>query len=108
MVLFRPVHARSGLDPTAGPASEPEFAGFGVAHRHVARLLGRCGRLRPETGPESQVGRGSEALDASQRQMADLVTRTAGWNVPRLDGRGTKYWIERGLAGGAIWPLSSP
>ena len=27
------------------------------------------------------------------------MTRTAGWNVPRLDGRGTKYWVERGLVG---------
>jgi hypothetical protein len=57
--------------------------------------------LRPETEPEPQVGRGSTVLDESQKRVVDLVTQTTGLGgqVPALDGRGTKYWVERGFAG---------
>jgi hypothetical protein len=51
---------------------------------------------RREAGPEPQVGKGSTVLEEGQRRMADLVTQTAG---EPIDGRGTRYWVERSLAG---------
>jgi hypothetical protein len=59
--------------------------------------------LRPKTEPDPQVGRGSEVLDAGQRHVADLMTQTAGLypgtQAQAANGRGTRYWVERGLAG---------
>lgn len=52
--------------------------------------------IRNTPGNEPPIGRGSAVLEAAQERAAEIVTQTAG---EPLDGRGTRFWVTRGLAG---------
>ncbi len=81
------------------PALAPNLNQAGLAWLTgtlVICLGGVAVRKTHEAGPQ-QVGKGSAALEEAQRRAADLVTQTAG--ADSFDGRGTRFWVERGLAG---------
>ncbi|HEY1380402.1 MAG TPA: hypothetical protein VGF55_26610 [Gemmataceae bacterium] len=79
------------------PALHPNLNRAGLAWLTGALFLGLGGAaVRRPADAEPQVGKGSAGLEEVQRQAAVLVTKTAG-EPP--DGRGTRFWVECGLAG---------
>src|SRR5436190_171591 len=52
--------------------------------------------VRKPVDANTPVGKGSAGLEEVQRRAAEFMTQTAG---EPLDGRGTRFWVERALAG---------
>jgi hypothetical protein len=52
--------------------------------------------VRKPADTDAPVGKGSAGLEEVQRRAAEIVTQTAG---EPSDGRGTRFWVERALAG---------
>lgn len=79
------------------PALAPNlnFAGLAWLTGTLFVCLGGAAARRP-ADQDSPVGKGSAVLEEAQRRAAELVEQTAG---PPPDGRDTRFWIERGLAG---------
>jgi hypothetical protein len=52
--------------------------------------------VRKPAEAEPPVGKGSAVLEEGQRRVAEIATQVAG---EPIDGRGTRFWVERALAG---------
>jgi hypothetical protein len=79
------------------PALEPNLNPAGLAWLTGTLFICLAGvAVRKPAEADAQVGKGSAVLEEAQRRAADLVTQAAG---EPADGRGTRFWVERALAG---------
>lgn len=77
------------------PALEPNLNRAGLIWL-IGTLFVCLGGAAIRKPPEPDVGKVSAVLDRGQEAVAEIVNQTAG---PPIDGRGTRFWVERGLAG---------
>jgi len=79
------------------PALDPNLNLAGLAWLTGTLFLCLGGvAVRKPADADAPVGKGSAGLEEVQRRAAEIVTQTAG---EPIDGRGTRFWVERALAG---------
>jgi uncharacterized membrane protein YhaH (DUF805 family) len=80
------------------PALAPnlELAGLAWLTGTLVLCLGGVAVRKPADPADAAAGKGSAVLEEAQRRTAEIATQVAG-EPP--DGRGTRFWVERGLAG---------
>jgi hypothetical protein len=79
------------------PALTPNLDPAGLAWLTGALFVCLAGvAVRKPAEADAPVGKGSAVLEEAQRRAAAIVTQTAG---EPADGRGTRFWVERALAG---------
>jgi hypothetical protein len=79
------------------PAQDPNLNLAGLAWLTGTLFICLGGvAVRKPADANTPVGKGSAVIEEAQRRAAAIVEQTAG---EPIDGRGTRFWVERALAG---------